>query len=304
MATILQTGQKVKTRLRAWHTVGRHPSAHLFLDDAAVSASHAAFRWSADGWEVRDLGSTNGTFVEGRRLEPGESTRLQIGMQIRFGTSETDWQVVSLEAPVAAALSEVGGIDRLAEGDVIALPSWDDARVLVYRDGAGSWWRETDGDAAHCRADELIVIGSDTWRLDLPTIVPATGAATLSLDLALAALEFTVSPDEEFVAMRLVWPGHTLDLGHRAQHYTLLLLARHREEERTTHGDGSGWLHPDSLCSMLRCRAPLINLHIHRARRSLAVADVRGAGGIVERRPGTRELRLGVAQTRIETLAN
>ncbi len=45
-------------------------SRHLGLDDAALSRRHARFEPAGDGtWRVRDLGSRNGTFVEGRRVD-------------------------------------------------------------------------------------------------------------------------------------------------------------------------------------------------------------------------------------------
>jgi HD-GYP domain-containing protein (c-di-GMP phosphodiesterase class II) len=42
------------------------------LDDTSVSRRHAEVRSTAQGWRVRDLGSTNGTFINGSRLGPGE----------------------------------------------------------------------------------------------------------------------------------------------------------------------------------------------------------------------------------------
>lgn len=43
--------------------VGRHPDCTIMLDDSFVSAEHASIERTADGWLLRDLGSTNGTFV-------------------------------------------------------------------------------------------------------------------------------------------------------------------------------------------------------------------------------------------------
>jgi hypothetical protein len=180
---------------------------------------------------------------------------------------------------------------------MIALPSWENVEVLVYRDAAGAWWREADDVVVACVSGEQVDTASGSWRVELPATVPATAASgNMSLDLATAALDFEVSQDEETVGLSLVWPDKRLDLGHRAQHYTLLLLARHRKDEP------SGWLHPDALCAMQRCRLRLLNLHVHRTRKSLAEHSVRGAGGIVERRPGTRELRLGITQVSIRMM--
>lgn len=48
---------------------GRHPDCDIFLDDVTVSRRHAEFRRTAQGFEVADLGSLNGTYVAGRIIE-------------------------------------------------------------------------------------------------------------------------------------------------------------------------------------------------------------------------------------------
>jgi hypothetical protein len=56
---------------------GRHLDAVVLLDDVTVSRHHAEFLLEEGTLAVRDLGSTNGTYVNGRRaevadLEPGD----------------------------------------------------------------------------------------------------------------------------------------------------------------------------------------------------------------------------------------
>jgi pSer/pThr/pTyr-binding forkhead associated (FHA) protein len=43
--------------------IGRSTMCTLQIDAADVSKEHASLRWVGDGWELRDLGSRNGTFV-------------------------------------------------------------------------------------------------------------------------------------------------------------------------------------------------------------------------------------------------
>ena len=49
--------------------IGRSPDCHVFLDDVTVSRRHAEVVRQDGGYEIRDLGSLNGTFVNRRRIE-------------------------------------------------------------------------------------------------------------------------------------------------------------------------------------------------------------------------------------------
>ncbi|OFW66756.1 MAG: hypothetical protein A2Z12_09120 [Actinobacteria bacterium RBG_16_68_21] len=61
---------------------GRNPEAAIFLDDVTVSRHHAEFSVAAGVLTVRDLGSTNGTYVNGRRVE---EARLDPGDEVIVG---------------------------------------------------------------------------------------------------------------------------------------------------------------------------------------------------------------------------
>ena len=63
-------------------TAGRHPDSVIFLDDITVSRRHAEVRQVADGYEVADSGSLNGTYLNRQRVEKATLTdgdELQIG---------------------------------------------------------------------------------------------------------------------------------------------------------------------------------------------------------------------------------
>ena len=49
-------------------SIGREPDNGLCLEDKKLSRHHAALEAVAKGWQVRDLGSTNGTGVNGKRI--------------------------------------------------------------------------------------------------------------------------------------------------------------------------------------------------------------------------------------------
>ena len=65
------------------HVVGRTPDNALPLPDPAVSRRHAELRVDGTRLVLRDLGSMNGTFVNGTQLK-GEQ-ELAVGDQVRFG---------------------------------------------------------------------------------------------------------------------------------------------------------------------------------------------------------------------------
>ena len=54
------------------HEAGRHAEATVFLDDITVSRHHAAFHVGEGSLLLEDLGSTNGTYVNGERVEEAE----------------------------------------------------------------------------------------------------------------------------------------------------------------------------------------------------------------------------------------
>jgi len=63
-------------------TVGRHPDSDIFLDDITVSRHHCRFVVSSDTLTVEDSGSTNGTYVNGSRVDRAE---LQAGDEVIVG---------------------------------------------------------------------------------------------------------------------------------------------------------------------------------------------------------------------------
>jgi pSer/pThr/pTyr-binding forkhead associated (FHA) protein len=61
---------------------GRHPNADIFLDDVTVSRRHVEILRTSAGFELRDLGSMNGTYLNG---EVVEQAKLNDGDELRIG---------------------------------------------------------------------------------------------------------------------------------------------------------------------------------------------------------------------------
>jgi pSer/pThr/pTyr-binding forkhead associated (FHA) protein len=73
---------------------GRHPEADIFLDDVTVSRRHAEFVRLGTAFQVRDLGSLNGTYFDGVRIETAllhDGAEVQIGkFRLTFFASRSD----------------------------------------------------------------------------------------------------------------------------------------------------------------------------------------------------------------------
>jgi pSer/pThr/pTyr-binding forkhead associated (FHA) protein len=63
-------------------TAGRHPNADIFLDDVTVSRRHAEFHRHGTAFEVKDLGSLNGTYFDGVRID---NALLDDGAEVQIG---------------------------------------------------------------------------------------------------------------------------------------------------------------------------------------------------------------------------
>jgi S1-C subfamily serine protease len=183
--------------------VGRDPAADLRLDaagDRDASARHLELRRSDGAWRVRDLGSTNGTFVNGRRAV--DEVPVHDGDRITCGADGPAIVVRLVGAPpaargarrsrgaalavaaaalVVAAIATTVVVQRRATARVLAADSLrvaaDSARVAAARDAAD----------ARTRADSLAA--ADDARVAEPVVVAAEPARAAPVPLATAALD-------------------------------------------------------------------------------------------------------------------
>ena len=94
-------------------TIGRE-NADLTIADGDLSRRHAVVRRTADGLEIEDLGSKNGTFVDGRRIAGPtivvEGARLELGatiLEVMAASGVTDGAAIAAPAAVATTESVV-----------------------------------------------------------------------------------------------------------------------------------------------------------------------------------------------------
>jgi putative nucleotidyltransferase with HDIG domain len=115
------------TRLRA----GRLSNLDIVLDDNSVSRLHAEVRSTDHGWSVRDLKSTNGTFLNGVRLETDEERHLQERDIIQCG--KVAMVVEALGEEAAAAPAKATPMENLLV-EAATSSSWEDALAGVAFD--------------------------------------------------------------------------------------------------------------------------------------------------------------------------
>ncbi|MEV0927345.1 FHA domain-containing protein [Streptomyces spongiicola] len=92
------------------YTLGRDPQGDVVIDDARVSWRHATISRSGRSWFLEDHGSTNGTYVQGRRVH-----RLELGpgSAVHLGNA-TDGPRLSLSGVEAGAYSAHGAAPQQA----------------------------------------------------------------------------------------------------------------------------------------------------------------------------------------------
>jgi hypothetical protein len=89
-ALVLQNGERVTLDTDSLK-IGRQASCRVVFNDSNVSREHAQMRRSADGWKLLDLGSTNGTKINGVKIT--EEQVLVNGDELGFGTSSAKFEI-------------------------------------------------------------------------------------------------------------------------------------------------------------------------------------------------------------------
>jgi pSer/pThr/pTyr-binding forkhead associated (FHA) protein len=65
--------------------IGRDPASKVVLPDQTASWQHASLKQENRHWFVKDLGSSNGTWLNNERLEPHRLYPIKIADQLRLG---------------------------------------------------------------------------------------------------------------------------------------------------------------------------------------------------------------------------
>jgi hypothetical protein len=298
MARVQSPASGFRVLLAARHLFGRSSACHSQLSSSKTSGVHAELWWGGTSWMIQDLGSRNGTFVDGRRLGAGEEVDLADGAALAFGDRRAVWKVLDLEPPRLLAIDAAGEL-VLGDGALLCLPAPNAIEATVYQDLRGRWVVEDEAGVAPINDLGLVEVGGRSWRVYLPSAIVPTELETMAgqrRSLDEVGLVFTVSRDLEYI--ELGWTDGVTTRWLQAQAHGLLLLtlARARLDDArdvSLPEVEHGWRYREDLLGQHKIDAALLNLWIHRARKQLANAGLAGAGQIIQRRAMSRQLRIG-----------
>lgn len=298
--------QQTPIFLRSRCLIGRASICDIQLNDSRISSEHASVGWTGETWELRDLGSKNGTFVGRRRLVAGGRVALCKGQSFRVGSpdeSAPELCLIDDAPPVASARHMASGVIQTALSGFLVVPDPEHPRLSLMESQDGTWVLEMDEEARPAVNREVVVVDGEAWSLDLPTPTgPTVDEAEGGSESAKLLLRFRVSQDEEHVQVTVIHAGGEVSLPPRSYHYFLLTLARTRVADARAGVPPSeqGWIGRDELCRMLATDELRLNVDVYRARKQLSATGIRGAANVIERLPKTGRMRLSTGLIKIE----
>jgi hypothetical protein len=202
--------------------IGRDPLSDIVLDDLEVSRHHARLTKTTSGYELQDLGSTNGSFVDGQRLSGG-ATALNPGQVLMLGSNVTlVYQALEEPDPMATVVAPAADIFASAEESVEPVAEVEpeieaaavEEEVMAEDEANADDEAPTDMDVVdEAPAEEapLEEAPAEEARIEEPepveveeevafTPVPATDDLSQLADDPLVVAEEVATEDEDFTA--------------------------------------------------------------------------------------------------------
>jgi pSer/pThr/pTyr-binding forkhead associated (FHA) protein len=119
-AFLIKVGSSREIQLKPETVLGRQAECDVLLTEGHTSRRHARLVQAEDGYWLEDLGSSNGTFVNGHRI----SGRVKVapGDRLRFDIEEYDFRVPS-QAVAPLAMDENKTVYRAPESAAVVVES-------------------------------------------------------------------------------------------------------------------------------------------------------------------------------------
>lgn len=279
--------------------VGRAAYCGVVLVDPRVSAEHASIYFDKGTWYLRDLASTNGTYLDGVKIELGRKHPLVTGALLGFGAPNLGFRMVHSEPPRMRLRNEDTGALLEPHLGLVVLPSEEHPLVTLFQ-GLDGWYEEREGAVRQITDFAEVIVERERWLAEVPPAGDETAQTGLARSGGWATfeellLQFDVSRDRESVVLNIIAGTETRVVTNRAYHEMLLVLAEARIEGLAAGQPepDQGWLHTDELCRRIAGDISKVNVDVFRARQQLDQLGVIESHRIVERRPTTRQLRIG-----------
>lgn len=200
------------------NTIGRSTDCALVVASDAVSRRHSEVVWSGDSFVIRDLGSTNGTFVNGRPAADGQS--LATGDRIEIGSSLITYCEVahgveglgSGTGDQATVIFAQPARREVVQGDLVEIPMFAVLQMLEMGrktgllevespSGLGRIWlesgspkhAETEKQSGLAAAFELVAVSQGRFRFEAEATAETS---TIELSMTEVLLEGSRIADE------------------------------------------------------------------------------------------------------------
>ncbi len=280
-------------------------NCNLVITNHHTSGSHAEIRYARNMWTIHDLGSSNGTYIDQRRILPGVHEPLTLGMKLAFGDPKNQFVFADDTPPAASAVCGDESVDAV-DGLLVVPDSSAADHITIYHDeDRGCWLAQShDGHTRKIADGEVLTIGSRQWRLQLPMIPEHTRQLG---DEPLRCRALTVrsraSADGAHVTIELVHRGRVIETEWRNNVRARLLhrmVDARASDQREGHASEAqeGWLDIDEVLDAFGRNRGWLDVTICRIRQQFAALGVVDSVTAIERRRPT-QFRLGIAAVEV-----
>ncbi len=149
--------------------IGREADLDIVIDNVAVSRRQAEVRLDSGGWMLRDLGSGNGTFLNGRRVDG--TAPLRPGDEISFGKYSLFFDRVPVEPSSEAPPAAPRAPGLPAQGTLVLDPQElaDLQKAMTQKRQAQLRWTARDKEGTHYLTLPSTLVGrTDLCDLQVP----------------------------------------------------------------------------------------------------------------------------------------
>jgi hypothetical protein len=294
---------------------GRDITNGVVLLDDDVSGHHAVVAPTGNGFEVRDLRSTNGTFVNDARVDGARA--VEDGDALRFGEGVTLRVRIERDASSATLTleDETSGTAYIIDDERFSIGSGDGCNIqlpdgparaavlTVHADG--DVWLGLDGEERPLAANDTFEVAGHTFRLvPVQTGRPSTVWGCRPAKYGYALQVGADGPTGVYAVLRDTRTGseHSLKSENRAT--LLYVLAKKLEQDRETGlpATEAGWHHDEDVLVAIWGRAGLrqagsnYSVLLHRVRKELEEAGF--DPWFIEKKRGAVRLRLARVEVR------